>query len=289
MPCRCNAWSNMNSVARARRLMNRIFIYLILLIACAEANAGILDGRYDLDRLGVPQFVNVNYIDLTGIKQISKFRSGAGHDYSDDVEGCRSMKHYFITPNLSTIIRSPIAGVVSKLDPEFVGTQVQVVSDVQPGFIFILFHVGLIKPLSVGEHIAEGQILGTHSSNVTFSDIAVGVNTSSNKYRLVSYFDTLTDAAFAPYMARGVASRSQMSFTKAERDANPYECDTSSPANFTYRDVRPEAEYVDLTGAQRLTVTSPPEFGVLGDPPYTLLATSSSGLPVAIATSSPRV
>jgi hypothetical protein len=270
-------------------LFGRFFVCLKLLIACAGANAGILDGRYDLNGLGVPQFVNVNYIDLTGIRQISKFRSGAGHDYSDDFERCRSMKHYFITPSLSTVIRSPVAGVVSKVDPEFVGTQVQIVSDIQPGFIFILFHVGLAKPLSVGDRIEEGQVLGTHSSIVTFSDIAVGVNTTDNKYTLVSYFDTLTDAAFAPYQARGINSRSQMSFTKAEREANPYECDTSSPPNFTYRDVRPEVEYVDLSGTQRLTVTPPPETVVLGEQPYTLIATSNSGLPVSIATSSPNV
>ena len=33
--------------------------------------------------------------ELDKIDKISKFRSGIGHDYWDDFENCRSMKHYF--------------------------------------------------------------------------------------------------------------------------------------------------------------------------------------------------
>ena len=54
---------------------------------------------YDVDLNGIPQFVSTNVMDLVNISQISKFRSGAGHDYSDDFESCRSMKHYFIPKN----------------------------------------------------------------------------------------------------------------------------------------------------------------------------------------------
>ena len=64
----------------------------------------------------VPQFVGKsNYLDLNKIDKISKFRSGMGHDYSDDFESCRSMKHYF-DPNVEDYslidIFSPVDGIV---------------------------------------------------------------------------------------------------------------------------------------------------------------------------------
>ena len=47
------------------------------------------------DEKNVPKFITADFIDLSGVTSISKFRSGAGHDYSDSDEKCRSMKHYF--------------------------------------------------------------------------------------------------------------------------------------------------------------------------------------------------
>ena len=41
---------------------------------------------------------------------------------------------------------------------------------------------------------------------------------------MISYFDAMTDAVFGPYQARGVASRSAMILTKADRDADPVSC-----------------------------------------------------------------
>src|SRR5438105_4703915 len=83
--------------------------------------------------------------ELTTITKISKFRSSAGHDYSDDVEHCRSMKHYFMRPDGSAATWSPVAGTVSRLMADFVGTQVQITSDLEPAFTFIIFHVNLVK------------------------------------------------------------------------------------------------------------------------------------------------
>ena len=267
-----------------RRLLVGLVATLIAMAALGGAEAAVNPGVYDLDALGVPRFVNVNYIDLAKISQISKFRSSAGHDYHDDVERCRSMKHYFVAPDATTSIWAPVAGTISKLDDDFVGKQVQIVSDVHPGIVFILFHVNLAQPLAVGDHVDAGQKLGTHVGTATLSDIAVAVHTPTFSYRLISYFETLTDSAFAAYQSRGIQSRGQMSFTKAERDAAPYTC---SGEAFTNRPVPPEDEYVDLTGAQRLTVTNPPEVLSLADSPYPLVAAASSGLPVAITTAGP--
>ena len=246
---------------------------------------------YDLDALGVPKFVNTNYIDLNKITQISKFCSSAGHDYHDDKEYCRSMKHYFIAPDSTTTIKSPVSGAVSRMDDDFVGKQVHINSDAQQAFDFIIFHVILAKPLQVGDRIEEGQILGTHAGTITFSDIAVAVNTPT-AYRLVSYFDTLTDDAFAAFQARGITSRDQMVFTKAVRDAAPYQC---AGSDFINLKVQPDKEYVTLTGPtaaqQNITITQgfPQTQLFIASSPIVLSAKASSGLPVTIETSSPAI
>lgn len=199
-------------------------------------------GGYDLDWLGVPRFVGTNYIDLAQISRLSKFRSSAGHDYSDAVETCRSMKHYFMMPDATAAIVSPVAGTVTRVQPEWAGTQVQITSVEQPDFTFILFHVALARPLVPGERLAAGQPLGTHVGTQTASDIAVAVN-ASDGFRLVSYFETLTDAAFAPFRARGIGSPAELVTSRAQRDAAPYQC---AGETFVNLPVPPSTEYVAL-------------------------------------------
>jgi hypothetical protein len=50
---------------------------------------------YDVASNGIPKFVADDYVYVASVGRISKFRSGAGHDFSDDFESCRSMKHYY--------------------------------------------------------------------------------------------------------------------------------------------------------------------------------------------------
>lgn len=139
------------------------------------------------------------------IAQISRFRSSSGHDDSDAAERGRSMKHYFIAPDAATAIAAPVAGTVSMLRADFVGTQVHITSDLYPDFSFIIFHVALARPLVLVERMAEGQVLAAHVGRQTWSDIAVSVN-ASDGWRLVSYFDTLSESAFAVFQARDVAT-----------------------------------------------------------------------------------
>jgi hypothetical protein len=179
---------------------------------------------YDVDQLGVPRFVGTSYIDLAQLTRISLFRSHEGHDYSDDLEPCRSMKHYFKFPTSATTVYAPVSGVVRGTIEEWAGTQVQITSTEQPAFTFVIFHVTLASPLVPGASVTAGQVLGTHVGTQTFSDIAVEVNAPGDRRRLVSYFDTLTDAAFAPYAARGIASRAALVITRAQRDAAPLTC-----------------------------------------------------------------
>ncbi|MBI3872481.1 MAG: hypothetical protein HY304_05335 [candidate division Zixibacteria bacterium] len=56
------------------------------------------------------------------------------------------------------------------------------------------------------------------------SDMAVRVATPAG-WRLISYFDVMTDSLFQSYLSRGVSSRNQLIITKAERDADSLTCD----------------------------------------------------------------
>jgi len=65
----------------------------------------------------LPQFITASHIKINKISYVSKFRSSAGHDFSDSFETCCSMKHYFIPTDyygtrFSQPIYSPVDGVV---------------------------------------------------------------------------------------------------------------------------------------------------------------------------------
>ncbi|WP_374433780.1 hypothetical protein [Inhella sp.] len=202
------------------------------------------NAAYDLDQLGVPRFIHTHYIDLSRIVQLSKFRSSAGHDYSDDVERCRSMKHYFIGPDASTAVLAPVSGTITAVQPEFAGSQLQIRPDAQPDFTVILFHVALNGPYAAGQRVVEGQALGQHAGRMTWSDVAIRVNTPG-AMRHVSYIEALSDTAFAALQARGVGSRAELVISRAERDAAPFQCNGQSFINLP---VPADTEFYTLVG-----------------------------------------
>jgi len=182
---------------------------------------------YDVDGNGIPKFAGMDYIELAKIQRISKFRSSEGHDYWDDFESCRSMKHYFApkdTVDWSSVkIFSPVNGIIFRMDQEWAGTQVRIKSDAYPAFYFIIFHINLSNPLATGDKVTAGQQLGTHIGSQTMSDIAVGINTP-NGWKLVSYFDIIADSVFQRYHARGLGSRADAIISKQARDADTLKC-----------------------------------------------------------------
>ncbi len=189
---------------------------------------------WDLDTRGVPRFIARDYLDVSRIAAISKFRSAEGHDYSDGVETCRSMKHYFRPADpwrsASIPIASPIAGRIGAVDQEWAGAQIAIVSSEFPAFRVILFHVNATVALIEGLPLEAGQALGTHIGEQTWSDVAVAVETLQGR-RLVSWFDAITDDAFERYRARGLVSRGDAIITRAARDAAPLSCAGETFAN----------------------------------------------------------
>lgn len=187
-----------------------------------------VDALYDLVALGVPRIVTRDYIELGKISRVSRFRSGLGHDYADDAERCRSMKHYF-QPLSSVdwrgvVITSPIAGTVASImDEQTFGKQVRLMPAGLPGVNVIIFHVTLDASIATGTAVTAGDRLGTHVGSATMSDIAILIDTPGGR-RLVSYFDAMTDDVFAAYHARGAVARGAFVIPASERDASPLSC-----------------------------------------------------------------
>ena len=185
---------------------------------------------WDIEADGIPQFVSSDHIELAKIDMISKFRSGVGHDYSDDFESCRSMKHYFMPlSNLdwsAVNIFSPIDGTVVSLSTESFpdsGQQVHIRSTDYPAFNFMIFHVNVTESLSVGDSVTAGQNIGTHISDITYDDIAVGVSTPIG-YKLISFFSVMNNTLFQTYIDRGAQSREDFIISKEARDSDSLNC-----------------------------------------------------------------
>ena len=209
-------------------------LFLILVIAilygCSKKSEPPVPKSdiWDIEKSGIPKFVETNYIDLEKIYRISKYRSSVGHDYSDSFEQCRSMKHYFeprSDADWTTIkVYSPVTGIITRVEQEWAGTKIEIASDEYPAFRFSIFHINTMKVYNVDDKVVAGEQLGTHIGSQTMSDISVMVNDPTRQGRMVSYFEVITDEIFKEYSDRGVSTREQMIIPKAIRDANPLLC-----------------------------------------------------------------
>lgn len=202
-----------------------------------------------VDEKNPPKLVQADWIDLSKITQISKFRSDAGHDYSDGNETCRSMKHYFIpfnqegdinklavpTPEEPAItIYAPADGEIVDISTERtpVGRQVHLRPDGHPEIVFRLFHIYLVDGVNVGSKVKAGQQIGKIGAHQG-TDIAVEARTIGKVIDL-SYFDLMPDSIFAKYQARGIKDRSELTVSKEYRDAHPMKCLGGESEQFDY-------------------------------------------------------
>ncbi len=193
-----------------------------------------------------PQFIQADFIDLSKIFAVSKYRSGSGHDFSKGSgESCRSMKHYF-NPQESAekevawnanngippmpdgkndiAIYSPVDGKITKVAEEQtpIGVQVYIRPDSYPDATVRLFHIYLDDGVGKNSIVKAGQKIG-NISRYASTDIAINTG-SFMKPSFFSYFALMPDGVFANYQARGVKSRDDLILTKEYRDAHPLEC-----------------------------------------------------------------
>jgi hypothetical protein len=195
----------------------------------AEIVVHVGPATYDVAAQGPPQLLTANYIDLSKMQQISRFRSAIGHSYTNDTgdETCRSMKHYYQPhPSVdwtSVDIHAPVTGSILTVATDGRGFRIQIRARDLPILYVQLFHVSPDPGIVRGAWVEAGQHVGRHASPLTMSDIATSVGPKEGG-TLLSYFDTMTDAVFAEYQARGVPSRQAAIITRAERDADPVQC-----------------------------------------------------------------
>jgi hypothetical protein len=199
-----------------------------------------------------PRIATHNFIDLDPYIGISKLRSAYGYDYSSgddehDPEGksCRSMKHYFdaytedqrwagnfgsynTKGNLK--FYAPVDGLLIQIMSNAIsgGTEYQfmIQATQYPTIMFGFHHVDLLEELRSGGSVVAGQHLGYIARPHGQGEIVVSVMVGMRMSEYISFFDIMTDDVFAMYQARGIKSRTEMSITKEERDANPIPCDT---------------------------------------------------------------
>ncbi len=185
---------------------------------------------WDLPDGALPRFATSDVLPLAKVARISRFRSGAGHDFSSPPETCRSMKHY-LRPAAGAgalEVRAPFAASVVNVEDEGPpgGKQLYLRSREHPAYTARLFHVEPAPGVRLGANVEAGQVVGTLPAERP-TDVAVEVRTWHGA-KLVSFYDVLGDDAFAPYAARGLA-RADLVVTRAYRDAHPFRCDPDDP------------------------------------------------------------
>ena len=184
-----------------------VFVTLILIVVVTLVFRN--KGLPEIGDEPLPQFIQANWIDLSRIVSISKFRSSMGHDFSGNGETCRSMKHYFnplrTQEDELTVSQNngyPPAFSLEGAIPIYTPMSGEIISIEDEG--------------DFGEQIGNiGEIQNT--------DIAV---TKGSPYddHFVSYFEVMPDEVFAEYHELGIESREDLILTKEYRDTHPLEC-----------------------------------------------------------------
>ena len=110
-----------------------------------------------------PELVSADITDITFIEEISKFRSGAGHDFSydatfpfgasDSTEPPSSMKHYFAPYSFyngdqhTVPVYAPFAGEITRVTDESASAgfnkRVEIQSSANPEYLLVVFHIKL--------------------------------------------------------------------------------------------------------------------------------------------------
>lgn len=190
-----------------------------------------------------PKFIQADFIDLSKIYSISKYRSGEGHDFSGNGETCRSMKHYF-TPQIDVTIKpekaadgrsipprpdgvhdidifSPVDGKITDIASERmpIGEQIYIEPASAKDFTVRLFHIYKLDGIQKGATVKAGQKIGV-ISGYSATDISV----EGGKGQYVSYFQVMPDSLFASYQKRGLNTRDDAIISRAYRDAHPIPC-----------------------------------------------------------------
>ena len=216
----------------------------------------------------LPKFITHVVMDPKYLVAISKFRSNAGHGYSDDYEWPdSSMKNYYqplpqylfgqngqntlpeYCPANGKIITITPDGPLSTGEPR--GNQISIVPDGYPAFTIVLFHVDTLASVTAGSHVNAGDLLGYADLREAINiDVAVSANWNATPmfvnpgvlpapgqvlkapgWKLLSPFDVMSDATFAIYAPYGLTDRSAAVVPLTYRNYHPGQFAQWDPAN----------------------------------------------------------
>lgn len=178
--------------------------------------------------------VSYDFIDLSQVERISKFRSGYGHDFSYmGDEECRSMKHYFEIKDgidarhvrYTAPVNGTVKDVRTQINDEGVQeSQFRLVST-QGDLAFVFFHVELSEGISDGTKVKAGDVLGVIGHSKAHGEIAIE---DQKNDRLVSWFEAMGSELEENYRARGATMENSV-ISREQRDADPLRCDSNTP------------------------------------------------------------
>lgn len=217
-------------------------------------------------------------LEFDKVYSISKFRSGAGHDYTVlawDGESCRSMKHYFNidrgnpeNPRIRSLptvnepnikIFAPFDGAIdfgthadSQIPKGSLDGEVDIRSRNFPNFRTRLMHVNILPTLHFGSEVKSGQQVGTigpkDGMDVTIEG-SILFKGGIMKLIYLSAFELMNDQAFSPYANAGY-KRSDFIISREYRDAHPLKCGVGDKSQEFIYDVNydrhSDSDFVDL-------------------------------------------
>lgn len=216
-----------------------IGIFVLLIIAVVFASI-LYNGS-----LPPPQLV-ANFVDIHKVRQISQFRSCAGHTTvpQDGREMKRNMKHYFILYpeyNKENVVEiyAPFDGYIALLfgkEEIWIAPERKSILNILPinQWMFSLTHVKLKEGLKMGDTVKAGDVIGygtfsmSEPGNPTFDAVYGTMKIPPKKVDswnspfgdLDSVFNHMSPEVLALYQQKGVTAENII-ISKKERDNDP--------------------------------------------------------------------
>lgn len=206
-----------------------------------------------------PPLIVSNFTDLNKIEKISKYRSCQGHVTvpQDQQETRRNMKHYFwVKPeyNKSNTVEiyAPYDGFVTVLrnEPELnLEGEIGIMPDrklfsIMPPigvWMFSVQHIDVRDDLKLGSKVTAGELIGYaalsekrgNSFDIVYGKFAMFPKMIDNWTApftdLDTVFNHISDAVFAKYQQKGIASKEEIIISREERDQNPCQYKEAGP------------------------------------------------------------
>ena len=220
-----------------------------------------------------PKFIQSDFIDLSKIYIISKYRSSIGHSTDDSVEKCLSLRHIYgdphgseeftdgdkkwelihnrPAPHDSIDIYAPVDGLITDIsssshikDKQGIAGTIIIKPDNAPGFDVRIDSVFINSNIRNLMRVKAGDKVGVICTRCP-GEITVEYNYLFGR-RAVSFISALSDQVFADYQKRGLKNREDAIISKVYRDAHPFSC--LDPKNETSTIIdNPEMQNTDIS------------------------------------------